>query len=134
MVDPFVEYNDLFSKDVERLGGYNTLMKNIHIMLEDNCNRYRVIQKKSLCVTEEDIPTGSIDIVFLDGDHSYESVSKDLPFWYDKLSKGGILMGNDYSRKSSGTKRSVDNFVKENNLIIEFIDRKNYPIYKITKH
>ena len=103
-------------------------------MLEDNCNRYRVIQKKSLCVTEEDIPTGSIDIVFLDGDHSYESVSKDLPFWYDKLSKGGILMGNDYSRKSSGTKRSVDNFVKENNLIIEFIDRKNYPIYKITKH
>lgn len=134
MVDPFVEYNDLFSKDVERLGGYNTLMKNIHIMLENNCNRYRVIQKKSLCVTEEDIPSGSIDIVFLDGDHSYESVSEDLPFWYDKLSKGGILMGNDYSRKSSGTKRSVDNFVKENNLIIEFIDRKNYPIYKITKH
>jgi hypothetical protein len=102
-------------------------------MLENNYDRYTVFQRKSLSITEEDIPNNSIDIVFLDGDHSYDIMILDLPFWYKKLRKGGILMGNDYSRKASDTKKAVDHFVRDNVLIVEFVHKTTYPIYKITK-
>lgn len=38
----------------------------------------------------------SIDFVFIDGDHYFESVLKDMTDWYDKVRKGGIMAGHDY--------------------------------------
>ena len=133
LVDPFIKYNDYFSIDVEKLGGFNTLIKNMHILLENDPNRYSVIQRESLSVTEKEIPSNSIDIVFLDADHSYDAMIKDLPFWYNKLREGGILLGNDYSRRSSGTQRAVDEFIRNRNLKLDFVRKGNYPIYKIIK-
>jgi predicted O-methyltransferase YrrM len=39
---------------------------------------------------------GSLDFVMIDGDHSYESVRKDIQAWRPKVSPGGILAGHDY--------------------------------------
>lgn len=39
---------------------------------------------------------GSIDFIYIDGDHTYESVQKDLNFYLPKLKKGGIIGGHDY--------------------------------------
>lgn len=36
------------------------------------------------------------DYVYIDAEHTYEAVSKDLNFWYPKLKKNGILFGDDY--------------------------------------
>ena len=101
--------------------------------MENDPNRYSVIQRESLSVTEKEIPSNSIDIVFLDADHSYDTMIKDLPFWYNKLREGGILLGNDYSRRSSGTQRAVDEFIRNRNLKLDFVRKGNYPIYKIIK-
>lgn len=38
----------------------------------------------------------SLDFVYIDADHSYESVKRDLQAWYPKVRKGGILGGHDY--------------------------------------
>lgn len=43
----------------------------------------------------------ALDFVYLDANHSYESVSKDLRAWWKKIRPGGILSGHDY-RKNSG--------------------------------
>lgn len=40
----------------------------------------------------------SLDFVFLDGDHSYEGLKKDIMAWLPKVKKdGGIIAGHDFS-------------------------------------
>jgi len=39
----------------------------------------------------------SLDMVFIDGDHSYESVIEDILSWLPKVKLGGVLAGDDYS-------------------------------------
>lgn len=38
---------------------------------------------------------GSLDIVYIDADHEYDSVYKDVKNWYPKVKKGGIISGHD---------------------------------------
>ena len=38
----------------------------------------------------------SIDFIFIDVDHSFESVTKDLKAWYCNVKKGGIMSGHDF--------------------------------------
>jgi len=42
------------------------------------------------------IPDGSLDFVFLDGNHAYEYVVADIAAWAPKVRKGGIIYGHDY--------------------------------------
>lgn len=43
----------------------------------------------------EKVPDGSLDFVFIDADHRYPSVIKDLAAWVPKLKSGGTLCGHD---------------------------------------
>jgi len=36
------------------------------------------------------------DLVYIDGDHTFEGCSKDIEVWYPKVKAGGFLMGDDY--------------------------------------
>ena len=45
---------------------------------------------------------GSLDFVFLDGDHSYDGVTRDLRAWAGKVRPGGLLCGHDYGRPDQG--------------------------------
>lgn len=38
----------------------------------------------------------SIDIVFIDGLHTYEGVMDDITAWFPKVRKGGFIVGHDY--------------------------------------
>ena len=49
-----------------------------------------------------------IDMVFLDGGHSYETVKKDLKILITKLKKNKIIICDDYDQKNYGVKRAVD--------------------------
>jgi predicted O-methyltransferase YrrM/ubiquinone/menaquinone biosynthesis C-methylase UbiE len=41
-----------------------------------------------------------VDFVFIDADHSYESVREDIQNWYSHISIGGVLSGHDYGNAS----------------------------------
>jgi len=41
-------------------------------------------------------PDDGLDFVFIDADHSYESVIQDIVVWSPKVRTGGILSGHDY--------------------------------------
>jgi predicted O-methyltransferase YrrM len=55
---------------------------------------------------------GILDLVFIDGDHRYDSVMKDISSWLPKLRKGGILCGHDcegyYSEYPEEVKKMID--------------------------
>jgi hypothetical protein len=139
LVDPMCYYpNDGFVDDVIKFGGFEKLVTNIKTNLNDHADRYTWYRCPSLSITNEQIPDGSIDAVFIDGDHSYEAVSKDLAFWWKKLRNGGWLLGDDYKSCFPSTTKAVDDFCAQNNLSIEFLTKPNstvkgYPIYKFIK-
>ena len=58
---------------------------------------------------------GSLDLVFIDADHSYKGVKSDLEAWGPKVRPGGVLAGHDYEQPDfPGVKQAVDEFCKPN--------------------
>ena len=49
-----------------------------------------------------------IDMIFLDGGHSYETVSSDLSIILKKIKKGKIIICDDYDQITYGVKKAVD--------------------------
>ena len=47
----------------------------------------------------EFVRDGSLDLVYIDGDHRYEAVVADIKGWKPKLRSGAILAGHDWSFK-----------------------------------
>ena len=52
----------------------------------------------------------TIDTLFIDGDHTYEGVKKDIEAWYPKVKKGGTIIFHDYQRDKvhEGVQQAVD--------------------------
>ena len=65
----------------------------------------------------------SLDFVYLDNDHSYEHLVKELDVWYPKIKSGGMLGGDDYVNETfTGVKKAVDEFAIKHGLEITFFD------------
>lgn len=59
-----------------------------------NEKRLYVLQGISWEVTKE-IDDNSLDFVFIDADHEYQSVINDIKAWTPKLKSGGMMSGHD---------------------------------------
>lgn len=53
-----------------------------------------------------------IDLLFVDGDHSYEMVKADIEAWLPHMKKGGILIMHDYGW-ADGVKKVVQEIIKQ---------------------
>eukprot|EP00928_Gymnodinium_smaydae_P045619 TRINITY_DN30385_c0_g1_i1.p1 TRINITY_DN30385_c0_g1~~TRINITY_DN30385_c0_g1_i1.p1 ORF type:complete len:447 (+),score=55.87 TRINITY_DN30385_c0_g1_i1:44-1384(+) len=51
---------------------------------------------------------GSLDLVFIDGDHSYNGARGDIEAWWPLLREGGVMVGHDYTLTWPGVVRAVD--------------------------
>jgi len=68
----------------------------------------------------------TFDVVYIDGDHSYEGVKRDLELSLRKVKPGGYICGHDYEmnflktahRYDFGVKQAVDEFCKAHGLEI----------------
>jgi hypothetical protein len=57
----------------------------------------------------------SLDIIYIDASHDYESVKKDILTWFPKLKKDGIICGDDYCDGWPGVIKAVNEiFGKQN--------------------
>lgn len=61
-------------------------------------------------------PDNYFDLIYIDADHRYEAVKRDLNDWLSKLKKEGIISGHDYIKfPGFGVIEAVDDFTKEQN-------------------
>lgn len=60
----------------------------------------------------------SCDVVFIDMDHSYESVKQDIEIWLPKIKKYGYIAGHDYDNYWSGVIKAVHECFDINKLIV----------------
>jgi hypothetical protein len=49
-----------------------------------------------------------VDFVYLDGDHTYKSIKRDIKLALKILKPNGILAGHDYSNDFEGVVKAVD--------------------------
>lgn len=81
-------------------------VKNRLSVFGDRCQLLRLDSAQAA----QNIPD-DIDFVYIDADHSYEGVFRDLCLWSRKIRDGGIIAGHDYGHAQfPGVKRAVDQF------------------------
>jgi hypothetical protein len=80
-------------------------------------SRSEIWRQRSVEAAER-VPPHSMDFVYIDARHDYESVKEDLHAWFDKVRPGGIFAGHDYAdgilvQGDFGVKSAVDEFFGE---------------------
>ena len=69
-------------------------------------DRVKVLRMDSVAAAET-FADKSLAFVYLDGDHSFEGVRRDLLAWIPKVQSGGIIAGHDYYDKPPFRVRSA---------------------------
>lgn len=65
-----------------------------------------VLQMTSKAAAEK-FDDGSVDMVFIDGDHSKKGCGDDIADWWSKLRVGGVMCGHDYCQEFPGVVEAV---------------------------
>ena len=82
---------------------------------------YTIIKKFSMDALA-DFKDESLDFVYIDANHGYESVKEDIAMWWPKVKRGGMLSGHDYAvRPSFGVVQAVNEFLIEHNLSLSYL-------------
>ena len=85
----------------------------------------KIIREKSEVIVNH-FPLQFFDYVYLDADHSYEAVLKDMRLWWSHVRQGGIMAGHDYIEKESkngvsfGVIQAVAEFMEETGIPEEY--------------
>ncbi len=110
--------------------------------------RYKAVQEKLSRYNVEFLRTltynicnhvkpGTLDWVYVDGDHSYEGCQKDLQAVNDCVKQDGFILGHDYvdhdKYSSWGVVNAVNEFVEENNYYLTAVTTEQFPSYLISK-
>lgn len=77
--------------------------------------QYNILRGPSSRMAQH-VPDNSLDLIHLDGDHSFEGVMADLEAWYPKMKRGGVISGHDYLAKQYGVRTAVTAFMAKERL------------------
>lgn len=124
---------DCIDENGEYLNWDAEINYNHTINLLSKFNESSVIIRKTSANAVLDFDDNSLDFVFLDANHTYDYVKKDLNNWYIKVKPGGMFCGHDYFNGTIvipdgalthlfGVKRAVDEFVEEKSLKLLLIE------------
>jgi predicted O-methyltransferase YrrM len=99
--------------------GHPAMFDVLHLRVVSRLKRYGnrsvVFRNYSYQVVDQ-FADGSLDFVFVDGDHNYGAVKKDLEDWYRKIRSGGIMAGDDYATVWPGVPQAVNEFFAKLNI------------------
>lgn len=139
-IDPYVPYDPTDSfNDIGKIEPSLSVQENFDLFCSSvtgrlgkysNFNHIRQSSDSAFKLFQDE----SIDLIFVDGDHTYEAVKKDCNLWWSKLKSGGIMCWDDYAWP--GVKQAVDEFAADNDIELKAITKNNryYTIYSIKGH
>ena len=76
----------------------------------DNFSNRSVFFERDSVEVAQFLANGMFDLVFVDADHTYDAVVRDLRAWAPKVRPGGIFAGHDYGWEFPGVVRAVQEF------------------------
>jgi predicted O-methyltransferase YrrM len=90
-------------------------LKSVQNFLKKYKNNIKLVKGNSIDV----LPTIDLqiyDMMFIDGGHSYETISTELKLIHKRAKKNCLILVDDYfHNEAPGIKKAVDEIVKENN-------------------
>lgn len=114
-VDPWLAYKG-YREHVtqEKLDGFFNITNERMAPYEFTAVRQTSVEASKLFEDE------SLDFVYIDANHSYESVLEDLSVWVPKVKPGGIVSGHDYIKRKGqdhmfGVKQAINEYAEQNN-------------------
>ena len=117
LIDPHMAYKD--ERIMRELEIIKQWEKEAHERLDGYKHKIRWIKEKSADAAKR-IAKNSLDFVYIDGNHTYESTAEDISLYYPKVKKGGLFSGHDYDYGS--VKKAVDEFIIKENLKLHIED------------
>ncbi len=109
----------------EKFEGYKQFTKEVladketeaHKKLEAFKDKIIWIKKKS-AIAVDDFHDESLDFVYIDADHEYESALADITLYYPKVKRGGLFCGHNYEPETAieHVAKAVHYFCAQNNL------------------
>lgn len=88
--------------------------------------RVEILRATSLKAAER-LSNESLDWVYVDGNHLYDSVKSDLETYWCKLRHGGLLTGDDYGSvgwRQTNVRNAVDEFAQRNGLRLSIVGQQ----------
>ena len=93
---------DLWAPVPDEVGGgtyykdwdFPSIKKQFDVATRRYFRRLTILQDVSWLAADK-VKNGRLDFVFIDADHEYESVKKDIQAWTPKLKPGGMISGHD---------------------------------------
>ena len=114
-----IYYNYILKENLNSIESVNKLLKNYK-------NNARLIAGDTNKVLKE-LDLKNIDFTFLDGGHSYQTVTNDLSILYDSM-KGQkkVILCDDYGKESyiPEVEKAINDFSKKNNLGLNLIENR----------
>jgi len=108
VVDPYTVYDDGSGSAKETQEQMNIIFNDIKTKVK----KYPVtFIRKYSNEAIDDIPM--VDFCYIDGDHTYEWVKKDIENYWPKIKEGGVLGGHDFTSRRIGLIRAVLEFVEK---------------------
>lgn len=112
----FETYYPYFREDVRDRNEDYEIAKAVMLTFGDRVSFLRMKSEEACSSFAEE----SVGIVYLDAKHDYENVSKDISLWFQKVAKGGIISGHDFSHQLPEVIRAVMEFSERENISLSF--------------
>jgi len=140
-IDPYLsgyDKNDAFPTFVAELfkdseqSSMDRLYQAVKLALNEKFpGRANLVREKSTDWIDK--KSDKFDLIFLDGDHTFKTVKKELSGFWTKVNEGGVLAGDDYDWPE--VKKAVDEFANEKKLDVKFLSKepRGYPTYFFLK-
>lgn len=93
--DKYVKSNSLYELFIENTSSLSSVINPIRLDSISASKKY------------ED---NSIDFIFIDANHYYHDVKKDIEAWFPKVKIGGVIAGHDYKNGWTDVDKAVDEF------------------------
>jgi Methyltransferase domain len=129
-IDPYIEYADFngYVADGQVQNFKEVTFQNLQKINAGDRAEIRILTSDDAVSTIDD---GSLDFIFIDGNHSYEYVYRDVNNYYSKVKVGGIFAGHDYSMSSVSS--VLKTFLEVNNIPFEnlkLLQNDSWMLYK----
>ena len=127
LVDPYEEYDEhtLIKRAKDNNTTAQKILNDAKKQTQDRLKNFKnvsfVYEKSEAAVTN--FEDESFDFIYIDANHSYESVKQDIELWFPKVKRGGIIGGDDFQ---NGFVPELNGCV---NAILEFVSKNELQLY-----
>jgi Methyltransferase domain len=120
------------------LAGNQAKMDLIHDLVQRRFERHVAsgavrIHRSSSVEAAATFPDGYFDWVYIDGNHQYEFVKRDLESFYPKVKTGGLIAGDDYGNRgwwADGVTKAVNEFILGSHCDVVVIEHNQFVLRK----